>query len=399
MAGKGAKPSSKSAGKGAAQRSNGAGRSPLTLAVAAAVIVALAAVMMGGSGGGGAVAAPRKAGEAPSAKAAQAGGGSLKMVAPRLPALEEPRRWTVPCSSQYAEDAGGLRRGCHPEGECKRVVQDGFVNAQEVAQLRAIAAKGMAGRPSLGGPTIMDINTGYVRDDQGVVNLFDEKQPPRFEQADFTLYKAVIERIRQRVMAEFGTSELFFTAPTFITRLVGNASWAPAGIHDEYWHPHVDKNNTGHYDYSGLLYLADHKEDFTGGLFAYLDGDAPLPQAVGCYDHDIKSQGAPHTCPEYARAGYCKKTKEIRAMCEKSCKVCAADDAAADEPFGGETSLVEPSKGRLAIFSSGRENVHQVQKVLSGERLTMSMWFTCDKRKKFQNFLDGKKHVAYDAAE
>ena len=24
---------------------------------------------------------------------------------------------------------------------------------------------------------------------------------------------------------------------------------------DEYWHAHVDKNNTPHYDYSGLLYL------------------------------------------------------------------------------------------------------------------------------------------------
>ena len=26
-------------------------------------------------------------------------------------------------------------------------------------------------------------------------------------------------------------------------------------MHDEYWHAHVDKNNTGHYDYSGLLYV------------------------------------------------------------------------------------------------------------------------------------------------
>ena len=36
---------------------------------------------------------------------------------------------------------------------------------------------------------------------------------------------------------------LWFTAPTFITRLVGNESWAPATMHDQYWMTHVDKNN------------------------------------------------------------------------------------------------------------------------------------------------------------
>ena len=113
----------------------------------------------------------------------------------------------------------------------------------------------------------------------------------------------------------------------------------------------------------------------------------------GCYDHDIKAQGSPHSCAEYASAGYCKKTKEIRAMCEKSCKVCSVSK---EVPYHGKVSVVEPAKGRLAIFSSGRENVHQVQKVHTGTRLTMSMWFTCDDRKKFKNFLDGKKHVAYD---
>jgi hypothetical protein len=38
-----------------------------------------------------------------------------------------------------------------------------------------------------------------------------------------------------------------------------------AGIHDEYWHPHADRNNTPHYHYSGLLYMSDYGKDFTGG--------------------------------------------------------------------------------------------------------------------------------------
>jgi hypothetical protein len=40
-------------------------------------------------------------------------------------------------------------------------------------------------------------------------------------------------------------------------------------IHDEYWHPHVDHNNTGHYHYSGLLYMSNYGLDFTGGDDAY----------------------------------------------------------------------------------------------------------------------------------
>lgn len=95
-------------------------------------------------------------------------------------------------------------------------------------------------------------------------------------------------------------------------------------------HPHVDKDNTQHYDYSGLLYLADYGEDFTGGLFAFNDKN---------------------------------------------------DD-----------QIFEPARGRLMMFTSGKENLHQVQRVESGTRYVMSMWFSCDARKQFHNFLDGKMH-------
>ena len=45
------------------------------------------------------------------------------------------------------------------------------------------------------------------------------------------------------------------------------------GVHDEYWHLHVDMNNTAHYHYSGLLYLSTYQTDFTGGPSA----PHPLP--------------------------------------------------------------------------------------------------------------------------
>lgn len=47
------------------------------------------------------------------------------------------------------------------------------------------------------------------------------------------------------------------------------------------------------------------------------------------------------------------------------------------------------------IFSSGSENPHYVEKVLSGNRYVLAFFFTCDKGRKFENFLDGKAHTTF----
>lgn len=46
-------------------------------------------------------------------------------------------------------------------------------------------------------------------------------------------YRQVVEKIKKRVELEFGLTKLWFTAPTFITRLIGGGE--PKHIHDEYW--------------------------------------------------------------------------------------------------------------------------------------------------------------------
>ena len=131
----------------------------------------------------------------------------------------------------------------------------------------------------------------------------------------------------------------------------------------------MDKNNTAHYDYSGLLYLSEYGKDFEGGLFEFF--------------HDN----------------------------------------------GRSDTLIEPAPGRLFIFTSGRENPHrvrrmvgwsarirykhthlgsshtnrsphftghthntQVQKVATGTRYVLSFWFTCREEYSFSTFLDGKAH-------
>lgn len=51
--------------------------------------------------------------------------------------------------------------GCTVKGEkCGRIVRDDFISTKVVQQLREIAEIGMANRSTLGGPTIMDANSG-----------------------------------------------------------------------------------------------------------------------------------------------------------------------------------------------------------------------------------------------
>ncbi|KAK3267440.1 hypothetical protein CYMTET_24001 [Cymbomonas tetramitiformis] len=90
-----------------------------------------------------------------------------------------------------------------------------------------------------------------------------------------------------------------------------------------YWVPHVDKANRATYDISAILYLNTCGRDFTGGWFAFNDEDS--------------------------------------------------------------NRLVAPVRGRLLTFTSGFENLHQasdhctteaqVQRVETGNRFVLSVWF------------------------
>jgi len=217
-----------------------------------------------------------------------------------------------------------------------RIVDEVFSNS-DALKLLEIANKGFSTRPSVGGPSIVDINTGYLRDSQGLVNLFMsmERGESIYTEEDFTFYRDVINKLKNTLEDTFDIENLHFTAPTFITRLDGRNNWEPNEIHDEYWHPHVDRQNTAHYHYSGLLYLSNYGEDFSGGRLIFIDEE--------------------------------------------------------DE----NKIIVEPKIARMAIFTSGNEHPHYVERLESGQRFVLSFWFTCKTEKKFEIFLDGHAHIAF----
>lgn len=93
-------------------------------------------------------------------------------------------------------------------------------------RLHEIVRKGLGTRAETGGPSILDLNTGYVRDSNGMMNLFATEQEI-YTSDDFAHYGEVIGRLRDHVMSTFQLEELYFTAPTFITRLDGRNDWSP----------------------------------------------------------------------------------------------------------------------------------------------------------------------------
>ena len=235
---------------------------------------------------------------------------------------------------------------CLPQ-ECSRHVMDNIFSEEDVKKLLSIVEKGMKKREAKGGPTILDINTGFIRDSAGVRNLFSSGKGGIFDEGDFEHYGKVILKLKETVMDFMNISELFFTAPTFITRLDGrDPDWEPAEIHDEYWHVHADRNNTEHYHYSGLLYLNEYEKDFEGGKLHFYD-----PKSFNEDTHTASEDGIQQT--------------------------------------------IEPRPGRVVVFTSGHENPHKVERVESGTRFVLAFWFTCTKEKEFEIFLDGEAHLTF----
>jgi hypothetical protein len=78
----------------------------------------------------------------------------------------------VPCEAQYTSEDPAHHSSPCGTNSCGRRVVDNLFSEEDIASLLRIVEKGMSHRESLGGPTILDINTGYIRDSAGLDNLF-----------------------------------------------------------------------------------------------------------------------------------------------------------------------------------------------------------------------------------
>ena len=252
--------------------------------------------------------------------------------------LDEPFEANVSCDFTCVDPfASTVLDTASSLNTCKRVVMDDFISPAEVHTLRKMIEKVVDA--SLPGPTIVDVDSGMKLPSgaHAVENIYDLQQHESlFDEEEYRVYRAVFERIVAHAKDEHNLT-IYHTAPTFVASLVGDPTWVAQSAHDEYYHPHVDKENTPHYDLSTLVYLSTYGEDFEeGGEFEFI----------------------------------------------------------ASTPKERPTTLrVLPRRGRLVSFTSGPENLHRVTQVRKGHRVTLSAWWTCDSSKRLSSFLDGKAHT------
>lgn len=224
----------------------------------------------------------------------------------------------VPCSDDYVEESNTWKE-CIPK-RCGRVVMDDLIPVSEIDKLLSIAQRGFTLGESDGGASILDLHSGALSKGQEFINIYKLPDGKKlFTVDDFQVYRRVRNAIQHRVMMDFGVTpnKVYLTSPTFFSRMTSKPAKT---IHDEYWHPHVDKETYQTFHYTSLLYLGTYGEDFTGGRFVFVDKDA--------------------------------------------------------------NRTVEPRKGRLLLFTSGSENLHHVEKVTSGERYAITVSFTCNEASK-----------------
>lgn len=93
---------------------------------------------------------------------------------------------------------------------------------------------------SSGGATILDLHSGALSYNDKFINVKAHKEKQFITPADRTIYQLVKAKIQMAIAESFGLdhNSLYLTHPTFFSRL-NNVD--AKTVHDEYWHPHVDK--------------------------------------------------------------------------------------------------------------------------------------------------------------
>lgn len=232
--------------------------------------------------------------------------------------LDTKRAAQMLCAPSYKAEISALDPVCLP-ARCGRFIMDSLVTVEEAHGLLILAKKGLSQGGGAGGASILDLHSGALSKEHQFVNLY-KTHPNLFTERDFKLYKTVKDRVKAAVAEHFNldNNKLFLSYPTFFSELT---AVPPVTEHDEYWHPHVDKETYPSFHYTSLLYLADYKRDFTGGRFMFMDESAKVNKSV------------------------------------------------------------EPKEGRVSAFTSGVENRHFVEPVTGGSRYALTMGFTCDPAK------------------
>jgi len=203
---------------------------------------------------------------------------------------------------------------------CGRFFTDSVINDDDTDALLRIAKKGFSYGQSSGGASIFDLDSGVVSMNESffsVKNMLQEQKKSLLTAGEIKTFNNVREKIITELKLRFHVDNIYLTKPVFFSRITNETAKT---MHDEYWHEHIDKKQYEGFHYTTLVYLNCHQREYMGGRFFWWRNEQ------------------------------------------------------------NTTLSFEPRKNRLSIFTSGSENRHYVEPVLSGIRYAMTIPFTCNQK-------------------
>ena len=289
----------------------------------------------------------------------------LSLLAPGFHAL--------PCASAHSVSLCG--RTYHPD----------FLSPVDSSLLLSLATSAFALTPGGSGPvSIVDMVSGALSHEDKFVNLFQllKRNQCELPLAALQLYRSLTSQLAERLSSELsGGGRLYLTRPSFFSRIRAAEAMS---AHDEYYHPHIDREQYGTFEATALIYLSDWGRDFDGGEFVFMDAAANRTGESNRVQREVEAAQTDEAGGEAATA--------------------AAQDSAVTGSSGESAAewVLRPSTGALAFFSSGSENTHFVRRVTSGTRYALTIAFTRSEEDSVEAVLDklyGQRLAEWQASQ
>jgi len=166
-------------------------------------------------------------------------------------------------------------------------------------------------------------------------------------------FTRLIERVRRTIAHEYGVPlKTILPLQAYSRKYVaGTTQQGGGGGEGDFVILHTDEATHDGYHYSVVLYLSTKGEDFEGGDFVFNDPD---PEAIAAAKAKLASGEDDDSDWELSR-------EELQQKMRRA---------------GRKFTHFEPTRGSAVIFSSGWENMHEVEKITSGTRYCVPAFFT-----------------------
>ena len=188
----------------------------------------------------------------------------------------------------------------------------------------------------------------------------------------------LIERVRRTISHEYGLPLSTILPLQAYSRkyVAGTTQKGGGGGEGDFVTLHTDEATHDGYHYSCVLYLSTQGRDFEGGNFVFNDPAKVDENAASAKTQEEEEDiDVDDSLLEALRLGELPDTPLLIAAEEEE----EEDLSSLEEEIrraGRELTPFHPTQGAAVIFSSGWENMHEVEKITSGVRYAVPCFFT-----------------------